>query len=93
MWPGNDPRLLCGLGTRPGCYVTWDKPYHNNFSFHRELERQSLPHTVPDTSQSHVAAGRGGRGGTRPLSANTTRERAQKSLDESAKRLKAIEVR
>jgi len=59
----------------------------------REQERQSLPHTVPDVNQPGMAAARGGRDRTRPLSANTIRERAQQSLEESARRLKAIEVR
>jgi len=40
-----------------------------------------------------MAAARGGQDRTRPLSANTIRERAQQSLEESAKRLRAIEVR
>jgi len=40
-----------------------------------------------------MAAARGGRDRTHPLSANTIRERAQQSLEESAKRLRAIEVR
>jgi len=59
----------------------------------REQECQSLPHTVPDVNQPGMAAARGGRDRTRPLSANTIRERAQQSLEESAKRLRTVEVR
>jgi len=44
-------------------------------------------------NQLGMAAPRGGRDRTCPLSANTIRERAQQSLEESAKRLRAIEVR
>ena len=59
----------------------------------REHEQQQmLPNVVPDPS------GQAGRRPSRisrlcPLSANTIRQRAVKSLDESAKRLKAIEVK
>jgi len=64
------------------------------FAYHcREQEHQSLPHTVPDVNQPGMAAARGGRDRTRPFSANTIRERAQQSLEESARRLRAIEVR
>ena len=59
---------------------------------HREQERQSLPHTVQDVNQPGMAAVRGGRGRACPLSANTIRERAQHSLEESADS-KTIEVR
>lgn len=57
----------------------------------REHEQQQLlPNVVPDTSEQAGRSTRTSR--SRPLSANTIRQRAVKSLDESAKRLKAIEV-
>lgn len=59
--------------------------------YHREHEQQqSLPNVVPDSSEPTGRSGRITR--PRPLSANTIRQRAAKSLEESAKRLKAIEV-
>ena len=54
-------------------------------------QQQLLPNVVPDPSeQAGRSAAKTSR--PRPLSANTIRQRAVKSLDESAKRLKAIEV-
>ena len=59
---------------------------------HREHEQQQLlPNVVPDpTEQAGRRPARTIR--QKPLSASTIRQRAVKSLDESEKRLKAIEV-
>ena len=68
--------------------------HYNNYDIIREHEQQQLlPNVVPDSTSEVPAGGRTGRTArSRPLSANTIRQRAVKSLDESAKRLKAIEV-
>ena len=61
--------------------------------FRERKQQQSLPNVVPDPITEVGGNGRSGRiAKPRLPSANTIRQRAVKSLDESAKRLKAIEV-
>jgi hypothetical protein len=63
--------------------------------FLRDLEKQSLPNTVPTSPPSHSCKGRDGGGGHtgRPqaLTAISVRERAQQSLEESDRQLKTID--
>ena len=61
--------------------------------FREHEQQQSLPNVVPDSVTEVGGNGRSGRiAKPRLPSANTIRQRAVKSLDESTKRLKAIEV-
>jgi hypothetical protein len=63
--------------------------------FREHEQQQLLPNVVPDPiPEVGDRNGRPGRMTAKPRlpSANTVRQRAVKSLDESAKRLKAIEV-
>ena len=65
--------------------------------FREHEHQQLLPNVVPDPiTDAGERSGHGRAGGIpakpRLPSANTIRQRAVKSLDESAKRLKAIEV-
>ena len=61
--------------------------------FREHEQQQSLPNVVPDPITEVRGNGRsGGIAKPRLPSANTIRQRAVESLDESAKRLKAIEV-
>ena len=63
------------------------------YFFSRAHEYGNLPNMVPETSELPRIPGPPKQGtNPRPPSANTIRKHAQKSLDESSQRLKAIEV-
>ena len=65
-------------------------------TLHRELERQSLPNAVPTAPPSntlHSGPQRGTAEKPHTLTSISVRERAQQSLDNTERHLKAIDVR
>ena len=93
---------ICRWFMRPWIHTIHDETYINDITVRththththtRTHDYQSLPNVVPDPSSNPQLTTGGGQTKPRPQSANTIRRKAEASLAESEKRLKAIEVR